>query len=1171
MNCQTVTIFASLFLVGAAAAGTFPELSEVPAQYRLPAGAKITIDADGNYVYNGEPRYLLGVQAPAGASVTDVAPTSGYPDELKWLYDKPLNYESAQRLGFDTISTFAALKHLSELKPALKYGDLSPQNVKAWDDLRACGLPSQLDFTCFPWGAGSLTDVLAAEAVNPSRDRENNHWVPYNIFHPAGRQAYVNYWKKGAEENQRLGGNLLMYELFNEPGYDDDGAYNRQLFVDFLRKKYGTIDKLNAVWHSKYPDFSSIGNFKNKSEYPGLRVDWSKFMEQGFTDLCKLGVETIRAVDPNARFCVQMLGPSQYRILPHTNVNIYEINRFMQVVALPTGGGVSGRGFDAPATAAINTPANSSGFNEGILQRKFYLSIADGKPIENGETYIGGNYKATFNTIYLDFMRGSSATYLFEWSKRAWDWKPAGTPEGGKKIAEQFPYMVLNPYAYPAEDFRSIMDAKKEIFKIQKYFARNQRQVKPEIALMLSYPTERYSTGVGKTEKNEIIAYAGALEFSHEPWTVLVNEEFTPDKLKQYRFLVAAGVNNLLPGTMEMLTKYVKDGGVLILARDFMQEDEYGNGVDWQGLLDFKVKENAATAGVLQLTFAQDSRLPGSIKCRTGKEIIPSASWKTVGSVGAMPAVLEKSFGKGKIYLITPELQDYAVAAVLGGIFAQNQLKPVISITRDQEKDLAVNVEAHVSRQKDMALAFLYNWDNYPKLVRVKIPGYSGNAYDIFGKTELPTDGDGALVLLEPTQRMVIGVGDCAQFGPFAPADAAKLTAQYDELNQKLAAEREKKRQQQFRYKADLARLKVIDLRSFCNRGFVDSVSDDGVGGWTDQGRENSLVGVPWGVTELLGIPCDLIRYDQNDNKTCIVLASQSQKGSLPTEVKDIPVNAKVRALYFFQAVGWYADKAPAMTYRIHYASGETLDVPVVCGVNIWDWWVANFGNSKSLIAWRNLDGRGFYCWRWGNPKPEEEVRSLDIISANNKIVPIVIGITAEEYDGKVEKEYQTVPLAQLETFGFSNAQAEIADKLITVSVSEKTGPWAGFIIRSRNHAPAALTEADRETARLHFFINGGKDKFGNDSGKEKLQFQLCKYEPGKPTAVAASKMVPLDNYIDGKAIDNDPETFQEVIIPLKALNLDKLPINEINGIMLQFRGTGADSGVIIRDLVFEK
>ena len=214
-----------------------------------------------------------------------------------------------------------------------------------------------------------------------------------------------------------------------------------------------------------------------------------------------------------------------------------------------------------------------------------------------------------------------------------------------------------------------------------------------------------------------------------------------------------------------------------------------------------------------------------------------------------------------------------------------------------------------------------------------------------------------------------------------------------------MEAERLRKQAAAFRYDLNLAQTFTIDLRPFANSLYWDNTAGDGKGGWTDQGKDNSLDSVPWDPEVLLGVPCDFIRFDMNGDKSCIILHSKSVKIPRPSAVNDIPVNAKVSRLFFFHTAAWVGNDTPVMTYRIRYASGRTVDIPVVAGRNIGNWWISYAPPSlRKHIAWKNMDGKGIYLYCWENPDPSEEVRSIDLLSANNESVGIVIGITAERF-----------------------------------------------------------------------------------------------------------------------------------------------------------------------------
>ena len=70
----------------------------------------------------------------------------------------------------------------------------------------------------------------------------------------------------------------------------------------------------------------------------------------------------------------------------------------------------------------------------------------------------------------------------------------------------------------------------------------------------------------------------------------------------------------------------------------------------------------------------------------------------------------------------------------------------------------------------------------------------------------------------------------------------------------------------------------TVDISRWTNREFVDKVAGDGKGGWTDQGWQNSLEEVEYGIQTFLNVPFDIIRPDFNRDTSCIVMKSVSMK-----------------------------------------------------------------------------------------------------------------------------------------------------------------------------------------------------------------------------------------------------------------------------------------------------
>ena len=493
----------------------FAEYRELKAPVLFPKGALITIDAYGNYCLNGRPRFLLGAQVP-NKIIGSMAPTQGYPDSLKWLYEQVIDYEAAQRIGFDTLSFFTSEKWVKEIDSDYESFLFDDETRDALDQLRReIGVPLQVDFTCAPWSHGlfqaakeKYKDQIPLSAYNSRGSMsDSNHWTPYCLADPAGRELYRKMWRSGAQELKMSGGRALMYELFNEPAYHDPCPANRNRIVVYLKEKFQTVDAVNRYWGSSYATLDEIGKFRERTDHPGLYVEWSKFMEREFLNLCLEGMEIIRSVDPDARFCIQPPGADNYRTLPKNHVNLFEINKFCTVISTSTGGGISfGRGLQRKSNALIDTPMPEPAFREDLLQRRFFRAIADGKPVHDGETYTKQDYASLHSTLWLQLVRGGNASYLFLWCKRAWAprWTPPGSPEGGKRLAELMQFHILNPWAFPTKGIKAIMDVKKEMLALDDLFVPRQNYQRAEIGLLLSYPTERRAPAIGNTVKNEV-------------------------------------------------------------------------------------------------------------------------------------------------------------------------------------------------------------------------------------------------------------------------------------------------------------------------------------------------------------------------------------------------------------------------------------------------------------------------------------------------------------------------------------------------------------------------------------------------------------------------------------------------------------------------------------------
>lgn len=1129
----------SFLMIPAFGEVVFPEAKEIPERLKMPLHAKLSVDADGNLLVNGKIRYLIGVKMVSGSPYKDLQPRGGYPESLKWLYEVPMNREAMYRLGFDLISVNGCPSWLKEIDPKRNFD---------WSGIELyyrTGLPVHLDVGGFaPWEAGMARlspyrEKLPPEAINPFEGRHGTHWVPYSVFHPAGRELYRKHWKRSLEFARKNGADVFRMELFNEPSYNDpESRYNRELFARYLGKKYGTVGKMNANWNSSFATFEEAADFQRENACPGLYVDWSKFMEDGFVDLCREGAELVRSISPGTLPCLQSRGSNYFRTLPDTKMNLWKISRFMGAISVPTGDCASvADGMEAPSHVIRTVPSLNAQMT--MMQAAFHRALADGKPLHGDEFYLGrGSYG-----LYQGMMRGLSNVSVFEWGKRAWQWR---TPQQGRQVAERLSWQILNPYALPAERFLDIMKAKREIASVEEIFVPRNRNVERPVAVLVSYPTERFSGVTGNLSSSYMNSVAGALTFSHFPWDAILEEQLEQKRADRYRVILAPGVKNTYDSTNPILLDWVRRGGSFIALLDTLSDNEYGHRNKTQ-IFDFKTGKPDSSA--IRWEGPRLPEIPGTLRGYNHCSVSGAENWEKIGNV-----MYRKKLGKGYIYFIGANLQDYSLASVLGGIFAELGIRPECEVRTEGSTELASNIEAVTARRNGMTGIMLLNHDRYPKLLRVAHRDWKAGTRVVspFDGKALELRKDGSVVLALPalsTLALVSGAPEVVekQYPGMKVCREAEMRRLFAGLPKP-----ERKKDSVNGYSVRASAMKTLDLRKVANRHFIDRAAGDGTGGWSDQGASTSLLGVPFGIQNFLNVPCDIIRWDMNDERTCIVMDSSSAKAGFGAkEIQGIDVHEKVRAIYFFHTSAWTVPDEKVMSYLLHCKSGKTVELPVIGKKNISDWFFSDKRIAPEVrLAWKNSSGRGFHCWRWENPDPDDEILSISIRSHSGKTIPIVIAITVE----RAEEEGTTVPFGGgiRSIHGWNGLDAALKDGVIEGRLTQNTNGWCGIRIigkKKLGELPGFRNAAD---PILKFEWKLGKDLWGN-AGQESrgVQFRLGK---GKYAIIRNAK--PSRNW-------------EKVRIPLAGKQSEREALNDARDLYLQLIGSPA-SGLLIRNLEVE-
>ena len=127
-----------------------------------------------------------------------------------------------------------------------------------------------------------------------------------------------------------------------------------------------------------------------------------------------------------------------------------------------------------------------------------------------------------------------------------------------------------------------------------------------------------------------------------------------------------------------------------------------------------------------------------------------------------------------------------------------------------------------------------------------------------------------------------------------------------------------------------------------------------------------------------------------------------------PREVRGIPVKQRCRRLHFLHGASWSAlSGVHVATYRVHYVDGDTADVRVIYGRHLREWWSPATSAALTLGAGIGWEGSNpatralgmkvrLYHMAWLNPRPDQEIQSLDLLSTMETPAPFVLAISTE-------------------------------------------------------------------------------------------------------------------------------------------------------------------------------
>ncbi|HTL31263.1 MAG TPA: alpha-amylase family protein, partial [Tepidisphaeraceae bacterium] len=143
-----------------------------------------------------------------------------------------------------------------------------------------------------------------ALAQAPDLPNGNPHWLNFQIDHPVARKV-IQQWLEKMTDALKNQPSLMSICLSNEPAYEQGGRepYSRPLYEKFLQQKHGTIEKLNALYGTKYESFTKV-DVAGKgwpADVGAQRAfyDWCTFNQQHWADFHQWMHDIVKQRAPN--------------------------------------------------------------------------------------------------------------------------------------------------------------------------------------------------------------------------------------------------------------------------------------------------------------------------------------------------------------------------------------------------------------------------------------------------------------------------------------------------------------------------------------------------------------------------------------------------------------------------------------------------------------------------------------------------------------------------------------------------------------------------------------------------------------------------------------------------------------------------------------------------------
>jgi beta-galactosidase len=409
-----------------------------------------------------------------------------------------------------------------------------------------------------------MREEFFAKKPNGTVDNEKIIFDYLNYNHPEVKQLVQKCFTDAANAYKGYKA-LYGYDILNETMFTSYDRYTLQLFREWLKNKYGTIERLNEVWDRAYYDWHQI-EFTYWL-WPSVMpfVDWQQFRKANMGMILNEWRGYIKSVDPErptiADNINSMIATDNFYDRPHddwnaaANVDEYGISFY-------------------PKEHLAGTPA----------YKRWETFVAIHSAVKSGRFWVSelqSHHRSMFNPFSLVY------PYELKW----WNWEAIS--HGAKGLI----YWKWDPFMKGIQTSgRGLVDARGGVTsraqaaaEIGKILAENEREFlnyepeKPRVAILYDKLSHDFTKAFTLTVPKEATVYIDSIAGLYEClWELNIPAKFvTPEDVldgtvQSFQTLFLTNQLVIGPQLAEALRRFADQGGTIIADGKFGEIREDG-------------------------------------------------------------------------------------------------------------------------------------------------------------------------------------------------------------------------------------------------------------------------------------------------------------------------------------------------------------------------------------------------------------------------------------------------------------------------------------------------------------------------------------------------------------------------------------------------------------------